>query len=108
MAMGKDIGGNPIITDLARAPHMLVAGTTGSGKSVLVNSMLLSMLLKYTPNELRLILIDPKQLELANYNDIPHLLTPVVTDMTEAASALSWCVAEMERRYQLMSLLKGS
>lgn len=106
MAMGKDIGGNAIITDLARAPHMLVAGTTGSGKSVLVNSMLLSMLLKYTPNELRLILIDPKQLELANYNDIPHLLTPVVTDMTEAASALSWCVAEMERRYQLMSLLK--
>lgn len=106
MAMGKDIGGNPIITDLARAPHMLVAGTTGSGKSVLVNSMLLSMLLKYTPNELRLILIDPKQLELANYNDIPHLLTPVVTDMTEAASSLSWCVAEMERRYQLMSLLK--
>lgn len=106
MAMGKDIGGKPIITDLARAPHMLVAGTTGSGKSVLVNSMLLSMLLKYTPNELRMILIDPKQLELANYNDIPHLLTPVVTDMTEAASALSWCVAEMERRYQLMSLLK--
>ena len=106
MAMGKDIGGNPIITDLARAPHMLVAGTTGSGKSVLVNSMLLSMLLKYKPNELRLILIDPKQLELANYNDIPHLLTPVVTDMTEAASSLSWCVAEMERRYQLMSLLK--
>ncbi len=106
MAMGKDIGGNAIITDLARAPHMLVAGTTGSGKSVLVNSMLLSILLKYTPNELRLILIDPKQLELANYNDIPHLLTPVVTDMTEAASALSWCVAEMERRYQLMSLLK--
>ncbi|MGP9491998.1 DNA translocase FtsK 4TM domain-containing protein [Psychrobacter sp. AOP7-B1-24] len=106
MAMGKDIGGNPIITDLARAPHMLVAGTTGSGKSVLVNSMLLSMLLKYEPSELRLILIDPKQLELANYNDIPHLLTPVVTDMTEAASALSWCVAEMERRYQLMSLLK--
>ena len=88
MAMGKDIGGKPIITDLARAPHMLVAGTTGSGKSVLVNSMLLSMLLKYTPNELRMILIDPKQLELANYNDIPHLLTPVVTDMTEAASAL--------------------
>ncbi|WP_201527483.1 DNA translocase FtsK [Psychrobacter frigidicola] len=106
MAMGKDIGGKPIITDLARAPHMLVAGTTGSGKSVLVNAMLLSMLLKYTPNELRLILIDPKQLELANYNDIPHLLTPVVTDMTEAASSLSWCVAEMERRYQLMSLLK--
>ena len=106
MAMGKDIGGKPIITDLARAPHMLVAGTTGSGKSVLVNAMLLSMLLKYKPSELRLILIDPKQLELANYNDIPHLLTPVVTDMNEAASSLSWCVAEMERRYQLMSLLK--
>ena len=106
MAMGKDIGGKPIITDLARAPHMLVAGTTGSGKSVLVNAMLLSMLLKYTPDQLRLILIDPKQLELANYNDIPHLLTPVVTDMTEAASSLSWCVAEMERRYFLMSVLK--
>lgn len=106
MAMGKDIGGRTIITDLAKAPHMLVAGTTGSGKSVLVNSMLLSMLLKYTPEQLRLILIDPKQLELANYNDIPHLLTPVVTDMTEAAGALSWCVQEMERRYQLMSLLR--
>ena len=106
MAMGKNIAGRPVITDLAKAPHMLVAGTTGSGKSVLVNSLLLSMLLKYTPDQLRLILIDPKQLELANYNDIPHLLTPVVTDMTEAASALSWCVAEMERRYQLMSLFK--
>lgn len=106
MAMGKDIAGRPVIADLAKAPHMLVAGTTGSGKSVLVNSLLLSMLLKYTPDQLRLILIDPKQLELANYNDIPHLLTPVVTDMTEAASALSWCVAEMERRYQLMSLFK--
>lgn len=106
MAMGKDIAGKPVLTDLAKAPHMLVAGTTGSGKSVLVNSLLLSMLLKYTPTELRLILIDPKQLELANYNDIPHLLTPVVTDMTEAASALSWCVGEMERRYQLMSLFK--
>lgn len=106
MAMGKDIAGRPIIADLAKAPHMLVAGTTGSGKSVLVNSLLLSMLLKYTPEQLRLILIDPKQLELANYGDIPHLLTPVVTDMTEAASALAWCVAEMERRYQLMSLFK--
>lgn len=106
MAMGKDIAGKPVLTDLAKAPHMLVAGTTGSGKSVLVNSLLLSMLLKYTPTQLRLILIDPKQLELANYNDIPHLLTPVVTDMTEAASALSWCVGEMERRYQLMSLFK--
>lgn len=106
MAMGKDIAGRPIIADLAKAPHMLVAGTTGSGKSVLVNSLLLSMLLKYTSEQLRLILIDPKQLELANYGDIPHLLTPVVTDMTEAASALAWSVAEMERRYQLMSLFK--
>ncbi|MDO4427242.1 MAG: DNA translocase FtsK 4TM domain-containing protein [Moraxella sp.] len=106
MAMGKDIGGNVVITDLAKAPHMLVAGTTGSGKSVLVNAMLMSMLLKYTPDELRLVLIDPKMLELANYGDIPHLLTPVVTDMAEAASVLSWCVGEMERRYQLMTLFK--
>ncbi|WP_445115077.1 DNA translocase FtsK [Acinetobacter sp. WZC-1] len=106
MAMGKDISGNPVLTDLARAPHMLVAGTTGSGKSVAVNAMILSMLLKYTPDQLRLILIDPKQLELANYNDIPHLLTPVVTDMKDAVSALNWCVNEMERRYKLMSFLK--
>ena len=106
MAMGKDISGNPVITELGKAPHMLVAGTTGSGKSVAVNSMILSMLLKYTPDQLRLILIDPKQLELANYNDIPHLLTPVVTDMKDAVSALNWCVNEMERRYKLMSFLK--
>jgi S-DNA-T family DNA segregation ATPase FtsK/SpoIIIE len=106
MAMGKDISGNPVISDLGKAPHMLVAGTTGSGKSVAVNSMILSMLLKYTPDQLRLILIDPKQLELANYNDIPHLLTPVVTDMKDAVSALNWCVNEMERRYKLMSYLK--
>ncbi|ESK40663.1 hypothetical protein P256_01118 [Acinetobacter nectaris CIP 110549] len=106
MAMGKDISGQPVLTDLAKAPHMLVAGTTGSGKSVAVNAMLLSMLLKYTPQDLRLILIDPKQLELANYNDIPHLLTPVVTDMKDAVSALNWCVNEMERRYKLMSFLK--
>ena len=106
MAMGKDISGKPVLTDLAKAPHMLVAGTTGSGKSVAVNSMLLSMLLKYTPDQLRLILIDPKQLELANYSDIPHLLTPVVTDMKDAVSALNWCVNEMERRYKLMSFLK--
>ncbi len=106
MAMGKDISGRPVLTDLAKAPHMLVAGTTGSGKSVAVNSMILSMLLKYTPSELRLIMIDPKQLELANYNDIPHLLTPVVTDMKDAVNALNWCVNEMERRYKLMSLLK--
>ena len=106
MAMGKDISGNPVLADLAKAPHMLVAGTTGSGKSVAVNAMLLSMLLKYTPEQLRLIMIDPKQLELANYNDIPHLLTPVVTDMKDAVSALNWCVNEMERRYKLMSLMK--
>ncbi|RLZ06795.1 DNA translocase FtsK [Acinetobacter sp. 2JN-4] len=106
MAMGKDISGNPVIADLGKAPHMLVAGTTGSGKSVAVNSMILSMLLKYTPDQLRFILIDPKQLELANYNDIPHLLTPVVTDMKDAVSALNWCVNEMERRYKLMSFLK--
>ncbi|WOE32998.1 MULTISPECIES: DNA translocase FtsK [unclassified Acinetobacter] len=106
MAMGKDISGHPVLTDLAKAPHMLVAGTTGSGKSVAVNAMILSMLLKYTPEQLRLIMIDPKQLELANYNDIPHLLTPVVTDMKDAVSALNWCVNEMERRYKLMSLLK--
>lgn len=106
IAIGKDIGGNVVIADLAKAPHMLVAGTTGSGKSVFVNSILLSMLFKYTPDELKLVLIDPKQLELANYGDIPHLLTPVITDMTEATAALTWCVNEMERRYQLMSLLK--
>ncbi|AOA59996.1 DNA translocase FtsK [Acinetobacter larvae] len=106
MAMGKDISGNPVLTDLAKAPHMLVAGTTGSGKSVAVNAMILSMLLKYRPDQLRLILIDPKQLELANYNDIPHLLTPVVTDMKDAVNALNWCVNEMERRYKLMSFLK--
>lgn len=106
MAMGKDIAGRPVLADLAKAPHMLVAGTTGSGKSVAVNAMLLSMLLKYNPQQLRLILIDPKQLELANYGDIPHLLTPVVTDMKDAVNALNWCVGEMERRYKLMTLFK--
>lgn len=106
IAVGKDIGGKPVIADLAKAPHMLVAGTTGSGKSVLVNSFLMSMLLKYTPDELKLVLIDPKQLELANYGDIPHLLTPVITDMKDAVAALTWCVNEMERRYQLMSGLR--
>lgn len=106
IAMGKDIAGRPVLADLAKAPHMLVAGTTGSGKSVAVNAMLLSMLLKYSPEQLRLILIDPKQLELANYGDIPHLLTPVVTDMKDAVSALNWCVGEMERRYKLMTLFK--
>ncbi|MDO5652106.1 MAG: DNA translocase FtsK 4TM domain-containing protein [Moraxella sp.] len=106
MAMGTDIGGKPIISDLAKAPHMLVAGTTGSGKSVLMNSVMLSLLLKYTANELRLVLIDPKQVELANYSDIPHLLSPVITDMTEATSALAWCVEEMERRYRLLAAFK--
>ena len=106
MAMGKDIAGKPVLTDLSKAPHMLVAGTTGSGKSVAVNAMLLSILLKYTPQQIRLILIDPKQLELASYSDIPHLLTPVVTDMKDAVSALNWSVNEMERRYKLMTFLK--
>ncbi len=106
MAMGKDIAGRPVLTDLAKAPHMLVAGTTGSGKSVAINAMLLSMLMKYTPAQLRLILIDPKQLELSNYNDIPHLLTPVVTDMKDAASSLNWSVGEMERRYKLLAYMK--
>ncbi|MEZ5478856.1 MAG: DNA translocase FtsK 4TM domain-containing protein [Thiolinea sp.] len=106
LALGKDIAGNPIVADLARMPHLLVAGTTGSGKSVAVNAMLLSLLYKATPEELRLILIDPKMLELSSYEGIPHLLTPVVTDMKDAANALRWCVAEMERRYLLMSKLK--
>lgn len=103
MALGKDIAGNPVIVDLAKMPHLLVAGTTGSGKSVGLNAMLLSILYKATPSEVRLILIDPKMLELSVYNDIPHLLTPVVTDMKDASQALRWCVVEMERRYRLMS-----
>lgn len=105
MALGKDISGNPVIADLSTMPHLLVAGTTGSGKSVGLNAMLLSMLFKSSPEEVRLIMIDPKMLELAVYDGIPHLLTPVVTDMTEAASALRWGVAEMERRYRLMAAL---
>lgn len=105
MALGHDIAGNPVITDLARMPHLLVAGTTGSGKSVGVNAMILSLLFKATPDEVRLILIDPKMLELSVYEGIPHLLTPVVTDMKEAASSLRWSVAEMERRYMLMSAM---
>lgn len=106
LALGKDIAGNPVVADLARMPHLLVAGTTGSGKSVAVNAMLLSLLYKATPEQVRLILIDPKMLELSSYENIPHLLAPVVTDMKDAANALRWCVAEMERRYLLMSKLK--
>lgn len=105
LALGHDIAGNPVITDLAKMPHLLVAGTTGSGKSVGVNAMLLSLLFKSTPEELRLILVDPKMLELSVYEGIPHLLTPVITDMKEAASGLRWSVAEMERRYQLMAAM---
>ena len=106
LALGKDIAGNPIVADLARMPHLLVAGTTGSGKSVFVNAVLMSLLYKATPEEVRMIMIDPKMLELSSYEDIPHLLAPVVTDMKHAANALRWCVAEMERRYLLMSKLK--
>ncbi|SCK13280.1 DNA segregation ATPase FtsK/SpoIIIE, S-DNA-T family [Vogesella sp. LIG4] len=105
MALGQDITGAPVVTDLAKAPHLLVAGTTGSGKSVGVNAMILSLLFKATPDEVRFIMIDPKMLELSVYNDIPHLLAPVVTDMKLAANALNWCVGEMEKRYRLMSHL---
>ena len=105
MALGKGIAGQPEITDLGKMPHVLVAGTTGAGKSVAVNVMLLSLLFKASPDELRLILVDPKMLELSVYEGIPHLLTPVVTDMADAANALRWAVVEMERRYKLMSAL---
>ncbi|HSC84765.1 MAG TPA: DNA translocase FtsK [Pseudomonas sp.] len=105
LALGHDIGGKPVITDLAKMPHLLVAGTTGSGKSVGVNAMILSILFKSTPEEARMIMIDPKMLELSIYEGIPHLLCPVVTDMKEAANALRWSVAEMERRYKLMAAM---
>ncbi len=105
LALGKDIAGHPVIVDLGKMPHLLVAGTTGSGKSVGLNAMLLSILYKASPQQVRLIMIDPKMLELAIYEGIPHLLAPVVTDMKEAANALRWCVAEMERRYKLMAHL---
>ncbi|MDP5239978.1 DNA translocase FtsK 4TM domain-containing protein [Uliginosibacterium sp. 31-16] len=105
VALGKDIGGNPVVADLAKMPHLLVAGTTGSGKSVGINAMILSLLYKAEADKIRLILIDPKMLELSVYDGIPHLLAPVVTDMKHAAHALNWCVGEMERRYKLMSAL---
>ena len=105
LALGKDISGEAVVADLTRMPHLLVAGTTGSGKSVAINAMLLSILFKATPEDVRMILIDPKMLELNIYEGIPHLIAPVVTDMKEAANALRWCVAEMERRYRLMASL---
>src|SRR5688500_17047990 len=103
LALGKDIAGRPTVADLARMPHLLVAGTTGSGKSVAVNAMVLSLLYKASPQDVRMLMIDPKMLELSVYQGIPHLLAPVVTDMKEAGNGLRWCVAEMERRYKLMS-----
>lgn len=105
MALGHDIVGKPVIVDLGKMPHLLVAGTTGSGKSVGINAMILSLLFKSSPEHVRMIMIDPKMLELSVYDDIPHLLTPVITDMKDAANGLRWCVAEMERRYKLMSAL---
>ncbi|HET7845731.1 MAG TPA: DNA translocase FtsK 4TM domain-containing protein, partial [Xanthomonadales bacterium] len=103
LALGKDIGGRPVVVDLAKMPHLLVAGTTGSGKSVALNAMVLSLLYKASANDVRVLMIDPKMLELSVYQGIPHLLAPVVTDMKDAANALRWCVAEMERRYKVMS-----
>jgi DNA segregation ATPase FtsK/SpoIIIE, S-DNA-T family len=105
LGLGKDIAGKPVVVDLARMPHLLVAGTTGSGKSVGVNAMILSLLYKADPSQVRLLMIDPKMLELSVYEGVPHLLAPVVTDMREAGHALHWCVAEMDRRYRLMSKL---
>ncbi|MCU7808960.1 MAG: cell division protein FtsK [Candidatus Thiodiazotropha sp. (ex Semelilucina semeliformis)] len=105
LALGKDIAGNPMCVDLGKMPHALIAGTTGSGKSVAINAMILSLLYKAKPDEVRMIMVDPKMLELSVYEGIPHLLTPVVTDMQEASNALRWCVGEMERRYKLMAAM---
>jgi S-DNA-T family DNA segregation ATPase FtsK/SpoIIIE len=106
LALGKDISGKSVVADLAKMPHLMIAGTTGSGKSVGINAMVLSLLYKSKPEQVRMIMIDPKMLELSVYEGIPHLLAPVVTDMKEAANSLRWCVAEMERRYKLMAALK--
>ena len=105
LALGKDISGNPVIVDLAKMPHLLVAGTTGSGKSVGINAIILSLLYKYSDKDVGLILIDPKMLELSVYSGIPHLLTPVVTDVKDAAKVLRWCVSQMEKRYKMMANL---
>jgi S-DNA-T family DNA segregation ATPase FtsK/SpoIIIE len=105
LGLGKSISGRPVVADITKMPHLLVAGTTGSGKSVALNAMILSLLYKATPEQVRLIMVDPKMLELSIYDGIPHLLTPVVTDMKEAANSLRWCVAEMERRYRLMAAM---
>ena len=106
VVLGKDIAGNPVITDLMKMPHVLIAGTTGSGKSVCVNALILSMVYKATPEQVRLIMVDPKFLELSVYDGIPHLLAPVVTDMSKAANALRWCIGEMDRRFRVMAAIK--
>ena len=103
LGIGKDIGGIPVVLDLVRMPHLLIAGTTGSGKSVGINSVLLSLIYNSTPSDVKFILIDPKMLEFSMYEDIPHLLTPVVTDVNQASMTLAWCVGEMEKRYKLLS-----
>ena len=105
LMLGKDISGGTVIADLCRMPHLLVAGTTGSGKSVCLNALILSILYKSSPQDVRLIMVDPKMLELSIYDGIPHLLAPVVTEMSEAANALRWCIFEMERRYRVMAHL---
>ncbi|MCY4050738.1 MAG: DNA translocase FtsK [Gammaproteobacteria bacterium] len=106
MVLGKDIAGNPVVANLMKMPHILIAGTTGSGKSVCVNALILSILYKSTPDQVRMIMVDPKFLELSVYDGIPHLLTPVVTDMNKATNALRWCIGEMDRRFRLMAALK--